>query len=88
MEGRTFLLQKEKERSLYREVTFWKDGLFGLDQELSGFLGAMRDTIDDSFDDNSVIANESGDVSRRMWRMKIKMDRKNSKDKEEERDDP
>ena len=65
-EGSRVIFQKEKERSLYRETTVWKDGLFGLDQELSAFLGAVGDTVDDPFYGDSIEANESGDVRRRM----------------------
>ena len=69
-------------------MTVWKDDLFGLDQELSAFLGAMGDTVNDPFHRDSIETDESGDMRRRMVRMKIEMDRKDSESEEKEGDDP
>ena len=84
LKGRTVLLQKEKERTLYSEVTVRKDNLFGLDQKLSAFLGAMRDTGNHPFQGDSIETDESGNMRRRLVWMKIEMDRENSESQEKE----
>ena len=86
--GLAFFLQKEKERPFDWKMTVGKDDLFGLDQELRGFPGAMGDTVNDPFDGDSIKSDESGDVGRRMGRMKVEMDGKDSESEEKEEDDP